>query len=1205
MSNINAPIEWNNQNETINSQNWNQINTKKIFNDYIENRINWNPSFFSVWLDYNDFLDFIKISVHKSNYENFKKNKDTYINSLAKEIIVYNTKYKNIYDNTFKSFEWDFDLLEWNFDRLKDILKSLDNNSLKKLLYSNKKRLEFLKNNLWLKDDEIVIKDDEKRLEKILPKTFDEIKDNKEAISSILTFIDRKTKVEIYNLENILNILTTSKQKIEFISYFLPSISLKEALSLWFISWNELKKRKENIIKKIYSKENYDDEFIKNIVSSIDDNDIYIETSSIDNNNFEITITPAVLKKISDEINDTKEQLSQETKEINTYELDEFISLLKKDNSLSDVIYNLENIKNWNFFKIVSSTWQNPILEYFRFDEVKSWTQTSSMEFTNITLGTWVNTNLKDSSRKETKTYSWMYELFKKLKSKSANIVFMSKSDLEKDLQKEWKTEVPDETNINSKEDLKKFFDEIDPKWKDLWADNIAFKFDIIWDNWRKTWKEELYIIEEINETTKTITLHSWEKLWFDRFAELFKQAKAKRIQKLSTPKEFIEKLSWTNENFKNIIFKNNKIIPRDKENDNKFKSIQYFISEKWNESIYVKDLWDNRVDFIIWKYSEWVKWKDGKIWKDTFKWESKWTWWSYTEFFDLIKDKKLSPKIFDNETNNDEWKVKDVPWQKWNFLSLWSWWFISISNIVDWFKWVIDSVEKRLEQWDKLKSQRATMAFAKFLPKSLQDEIQSRIEREEKSTMEELKETLTTLDSKKMIPRIEAILLNKNAPMYEKEARMFACLKYGNIYPKELKKYRWSYAWFKAMWWDIRNIDYYEKELKKYDPNLVVTEEDLIAYLLKLQANWDYPPKRRSKIHKDFAGAIWWWISDEKDDWEKETSKKMTLDWRINYVMWEINNGTYYNGIWWIEEIFKKWPDPAYKIFEVPFVLLSTKTTLNLNQSIITKLVWHGFSTAHTPLFFSKSDWDLNMYKNYIKRVIELKFPEMLWDFKKIWNDTKKAQEFWNKYWSELYPYINMNNSFVLSRKDEPWNEVLKSYYEKIKWVHQSSDFKIGKLSDDIRVWAFDFENSPIFATKWLLDRIEARDWWVITDEVRSILVTYWKYIQSIPNDETIQNDEKRKELFKEFYKSLERKVYFTIAPFRKWNTDPFWYKNTTIFRTIKEYWIDLYDWEDWRWYEDFLDIKYRDFMSWQHIEDDIWLISGETNRKIDDILN
>lgn len=375
---------------------------------------------------------------------------------------------------------------------------------------------------------------------------------------------------------------------------------------------------------------------------------------------------------------------------------------------------------------------------------------------------------------------------------------------------------------------------------------------------------------------SKTITLHSWEKLWFDRFAELFKQAKAKRIQKVSSPKEFIEKLSHKNENFKDIIFKDDKIIPKDKENDNKYKSIQYFIWEKWEESIFIKNMWDNRIDFVIWKYSEWVKGKDGKVWKDTFKWDKKWNWWTYTEFFDMIKDKKLSPKIFDDETNNEEEKVKDVSWRKGSIFSAWIWWFMSISQIVTWASQAIENVKKYLERWDKLKSQQMTAAFAKYIPMgSVRDEIQSRLEKEEKSTMEELREVLTTLDSYVMMPRVEKILLDTNAPMYEREARMFACLKYWTIYPKTLSKYRWSYAWFKAMGWNIKNIPYYKKELLKDDPNLVITEEDLITYLFKLQAKWDQPPKRRSKIHKEFAKAIWWWISDEMWDWEWEAWKK------------------------------------------------------------------------------------------------------------------------------------------------------------------------------------------------------------------------------------------------------------------------------------------------------------------------------------------
>lgn len=301
----------------------------------------------------------------------------------------------------------------------------------------------------------------------------------------------------------------------------------------------------------------------------------------------------------------------------------------------------------------------------------------------------------------------------------------------------------------------------------------------------------------------------------------------------------------------------------------------------------------------------------------------------------------------------------------------------------------------------------------------------------------------------------------------------------------------------------------------------------------------------------------------------------------------------------------FKKWPDPAHKLFAVPFVLLSTKTTLNLNQKVITNLVWYAFGTAHTPLVFAKSDWDLEMYKDYIKRIIELQFwDKMLSAFKSIWNNTKKAQDFWNKHWDDLYPYINMNNSFVLSRKDEPWNEILKTYYEKIKWVHSSDDFKNGKLNDDIEWWAFDFENSPIFATKWLLEKVSARDRWYIDKQTAKILATYTDYINSLKNDESVLNEEKRKELFKEYYRLVERVVYGKLSPHKSTNSPQWWYKNFEISKALETKWVEIYDWPEWRWYDDFLDKKYEDFIWWAHIQDDIEWITNETYRKIDDIL-
>jgi hypothetical protein len=68
---------------------------------------------------------------------------------------------------------------------------------------------------------------------------------------------------------------------------------------------------------------------------------------------------------------------------------------------------------------------------------------------------------------------------------------------------------------------------------------------------------------------------------------------------------------------------------------------------------------------------------------------------------------------------------------------------------------------------------------------------MQSLVEQEEKKTMEELVSTLKGLDSKVMMPKIEAILKCSNSEQYEIEAALMATLKYGTLYPKSLKTHR------------------------------------------------------------------------------------------------------------------------------------------------------------------------------------------------------------------------------------------------------------------------------------------------------------------------------------------------------------------------------------------------------------------------------
>jgi hypothetical protein len=65
---------------------------------------------------------------------------------------------------------------------------------------------------------------------------------------------------------------------------------------------------------------------------------------------------------------------------------------------------------------------------------------------------------------------------------------------------------------------------------------------------------------------------------------------------------------------------------------------------------------------------------------------------------------------------------------------------------------------------------------------------------------MEKIKKQLLDVDSKVMFPMIIKILEDKSAPQYEVEAAMFAVLKYGSLYSKNLAKYRGNYTWFKKL---------------------------------------------------------------------------------------------------------------------------------------------------------------------------------------------------------------------------------------------------------------------------------------------------------------------------------------------------------------------------------------------------------------------
>ncbi|HEY6436001.1 MAG TPA: hypothetical protein VIY47_05385 [Ignavibacteriaceae bacterium] len=203
-----------------------------------------------------------------------------------------------------------------------------------------------------------------------------------------------------------------------------------------------------------------------------------------------------------------------------------------------------------------------------------------------------------------------------------------------------------------------------------------------------------------------------------------------------------------------------------------------------------------------------------------------------------FVKNKKFKPKKEKYEPHHDDHEHHGEHMHEHRSLfTLWMDRFWSISEVVAGAHQLIHAVEHSLETGNKLKSAKAALAMGRFLPTHIRVELQSEVEKSEKETMEKIKGEMLGVDWKDMWPMVEHVLENKSAPQYEVEAAMFAVMKYGSLYPKDLAKYRGQYIWFKKLGGHPSMIPILTQEALANDENLVVTEEVLINALLAKQA--------------------------------------------------------------------------------------------------------------------------------------------------------------------------------------------------------------------------------------------------------------------------------------------------------------------------------------------------------------------------------
>ncbi len=1226
MTNNNETFDdWNESSEIHNNKKTSNFDFKTPINEFIEGSIVWNLERFD-WIignkNWEDFIKFLKKPQNSYSHEILKSyeagKESNYFNYLNTRILSITYPIRELKNKLLKTYGLEYTLDNWQQYSLQQQLNSQNQWYLKTLYFSQAKRRQFLSSTLHIGLEKLneetnwLTKKDEQILQDIFNNNLNFIQqviNDKQLQDSIFTVYNMNSYIHIEHISYILDQFNDEWKKL-LIQYFIPSLSLESAKNIWIVDQKYIDRELWKIGDRYWLTDTQKAEFIE----SIDLKYIFIDTDSIDETNILKMLNNKSYQNIANEINESK----QDMKEIEILWREDFFNGCIHSQKLSQEFKNSiqQKFQVWNYINIESRDKKWGVIKYYFY--IRAFTS-MWVELVNITKRNWISAT--NQWKIDMKSFQELFTLFETVsKDHFTTITIDTKTDLveEKKIQ-----EIPEKNDIQNITDLKIALDNIDPKWNKIDIKDMAFQFKK-WLNDNSPYDENFFFVTSWTENS--IKLDSWQTFQWEQlsqFLEAFEMNKCTRFKKLDSADDFFKKISEKNDTFKDIIFHDGKIIHKDQKGNKNREWIDLFVGEK--ESIYIDAVENNTISFRVWEYKEWDTKKNEA---NTFKSDKNGKNWWYTEFYMYIKNKKLTPKQTKVNETLDDSHGDHMHQQR----SLFTWWmgWLSIMEIVKWWESVISTIKHNLETWNKLKAAKAALFFWKALPKHLYVELQSEVENSEKETMEKIKKELTWVDSKVMFPMIIHILENKSAPQYEIEAAMFAVLKYGSLYPKDLAKYRGSYVWFEKLWWHKNMIPWLTENLLKDDPNLVITEEVLIQSLLWQQATWDIQPKRRSKIHKEFWATIQEWLSKEKGDGERETWLKMTKEWRIAYIMWEFKWATYANGIGWMENVWKAWPSPVWMMNTIPFVIMASWLSLEIHQSLINTLSEFAKNTPYNSLILCNSFDGVKKYNQYVERVIELhtwsKDSPMYTAFQALKKPSDKknravlAKDFWDTYWAELYPVINMNDGFVISKMNEEWNENLKYYHDIIHWLLNSSDFN--PKDSDIGNEFYAADNSPFAQTWALLYKIVPKDRWYLDGTSKEVMNSHMKYIHNVLQNPNVWEEGKKK-IFKESYKKFERYLYTEkMDAFRDKNLPPLSWKRYNWFNVYNEMnkkWFDFYDDKvhdlDNQNEIDQFDIRYDEFLEQQYAklknrdveinsEDEFIQEQHEVEKSIDEIL-
>lgn len=1224
-----------------NSESLNSSILSQSQKDFVKYRLDNDISFFDKNIDSKELYDnYVSFLSSKDAYKeltlelsDIKKSKVEILKSqLKSEVLKITIPRKSNLQKLTTKYSSEYNFTNESLQDLKDLLSKASNESLSNMLRYPNKRLDYLlQQKIFSNKNEALSA--KKKVESFMSSK----------IRANLWVLNQEQKTYLFNIFN-----SSSKMNIEWLDILLEAFEWypdsKRALVKYFLESvsyydleknNILNKQLEKTIFDNFKKESEDlfvwleDKEIKEIFDSLDKKTYFINLNNLEEQEpIEKLLDSQKIKSRLIDIYNSEIEQSNSMQESILWDLEvvwenqniheSFLQMVSKDQKIMPSIRNnIDKLAEWKMIELefYDKKWKSNYT-YYEIEKVDHWTvaESKKLKLKNVTTPNGFNKNLKWTQ--ENYLYDDFYTLLVNISKPDNKEVSLNFYDTEELKDKE----MVEDDKIFEIQYLENKLDVLDPEWKDV---NLKSDEMVISSNDDDNF---IFLIESIDEASNEIKINQWA-LWiisvsFSQFYEVFKNADLKRKKKINNFDELIQTawekwLDWFNslelwwKDKDKIVLKSDK----DEAEEEWYEWVRYFVGDG-KEAIYIKKISKDSIEYITWTFEEWKDWNPWEFKTDeSISYTAK----NFSQFFYDIEKNNLSPytKHLKEEKKSKE-EIEGEKSLRWSPLSRYMS-RMSFADIMWAIKFFPENIKKNLERWSKLKSLKFAQNMAKIWWSDtwFYLNMKSAAEQEEKSLTEEISNNLKSLWSKDMIKQVEKILLNKDSEEYEVVAAMMTVVgKYWNLYPKALKKYSWSLLWYKRLWWTQSKLrDFKDGIANAKSPDwkpqpVFFTEERLVESLLGDRAKkWTI----RSRLDKDFGWALANGMKEEMDDWAMKSGNKITTEWRISYFLWELKNLWYANAIWSLENIFWK-NGSSFEMNAVPFVLTASWYSKNMDQVLLNKLIWLGFSTPYTSLVFNKDlDW-INLYSSFIEKLIE----DKLWwkncpaikefqSAKKQSNPEDKVNwlyNFWKKYWKDLIDHINLSDPYVVMKKDnEP---IYKQYYEMLNWVH--SDWEFNMKDDDIIYGVY--EKNPIAYTKWGISKISSDPtgglWRPTSKE------TYYMYINSIKklrdyDIDSVAKDEKekielqgqRKKLFKEQFEFFSDAIKEVAWRYSKAE----WSWNPIIDVMVDELGFWLYDKEKYINKDDYLEKAYMAFMNkWRDLP---WEAEEETKKKISDLID